>query len=112
MRQTIIDIVLLTLITTYIVDVSGFTNSWRSTLAKWLGTKEERLRRIKPFDCGTCMVWWVTIIYTLATGQFNLPCIAICAGASLLAFPIGQALTLIKELLLTIIGRLTGWMLR
>ena len=50
-----IELLLLAAITTYIVDLSGFTQSWRSALARRLRAKE--LKPMKPLDCGQCMTW-------------------------------------------------------
>ena len=58
-----IELVLIAAITIYIVDLSGFTESWRSALTRLIKAKE--LKPIKPFDCGQCMTWWVCIIYAL-----------------------------------------------
>lgn len=91
------DILLLALLTIYIVDVSGFTQSWRSLLARWLKVKE--LRPLPPFDCGQCMTWWVCAIYTLCTYNWMLCDLAYCALLSLLSEPIGQFMHATRELL-------------
>ena len=91
-------------ITIYIVDLSGFTQSWRGLLARILHIKE--MRSIKPFDCGLCMTWWVCLIYALAIGQLNLYTIAWSALLSFLSIPIGQVLIFIKEWMCWVINRL------
>lgn len=97
------ELTLVALIAVYIVDVSGFTESWRSALAGWLGRKS--LRPLKPFDCGTCMAWWSCIIYSLCTGAFSLATVAYSALMALLALPMGQLMTMIREWLSVLIGR-------
>ena len=91
-------------ITIYIVDLSGFTQSWRGLLARILHIKE--MRSIKPFDCGLCMTWWVCLIYALAIGQLNLYTIAWSALLSFLSVPIGQSLIFIKEWMCWVINKL------
>ena len=91
-------------ITIYIVDLSGFTQSWRGLLARILNIKE--MRSIKPFDCGLCMTWWVCLIYALAIGQLNLYTIAWSALLSFLSIPIGQALIFLKEWMCWVINKL------
>ena len=91
-------------ITIYIVDLSGFTQSWRGLLARILHIKE--MRSIKPFDCGLCMTWWVCLVYALVIGQLNLYTIAWSALLSFLSIPIGQVLIFIKEWVCWVINKL------
>lgn len=81
----------------YIVDVSGFTESWREALARWLHVSE--LRALPPFDCGKCMTFWSTLVWTAVHGELSLFTFASCAAASLLAQPICQLLGAVQELL-------------
>lgn len=92
------------LVTIYIVDISGFTESWRDALARML--KISALRPLKPFDCGKCMTWWVCLIYALCTGHFSLWTIAFSALLSHLSIPIGTFLIFIREGLTRIINLL------
>lgn len=85
-----LDLLLITAAVTYVVDVSGFTTSWRSLLARALSRpghtiREEDLRPLKPFDCGKCMTFWTCLGYAIATGQTTLPVLAACCAASLLS---------------------------
>lgn len=103
--KAIIDITLLALVVIYIVDLSGFTQSWRSGLARLL--KVQALRPLKPLDCGQCMTWWTTLVYALATGNASVPVVAYCALLAFLSYPLGQLLNGVKEGLLWIITKLT-----
>lgn len=93
--QIYIDLLLVALITIYIVDISGFTESWRSALAKIL--KVSALKPLKPFDCSLCMTWWVCLIYALCVGQISLGTIAFSALLSHLSNPIGGFMIFIRE---------------
>ena len=99
-----IDLILVAVIAIYIVDVSGFTESWRDALARWL--KVTNLRPLPPFDCGTCMAWWSCLIYAICVGEFSLVTIAISAMLSLLSIPIGQGMIFIREWMTWIINKL------
>lgn len=99
-----VDLLLVAVITIYIVDVSGFTESWRDALARWL--KVTNLRPLPPFDCGKCMTWWVCLIYALCVGQISLGTIAFAALLSLLSNPIGEMLIFTREWLTHIIDKL------
>ena len=96
---------LVALVTIYIVDISGFTQSWRSALARFLKISESSMRPLKPFDCGLCMTWWVCLIYPMFTGDFSLGTIAFAALLSHLSNPIGEGLIFIREWITWIINR-------
>lgn len=92
LQQTI-----LAAIVVYIVDVSGFTQSWRDALARWLHI--QHLRPLPPFDCGKCATFWAALILAAVRGQFDLTTIAAAAALSLLSLPICQLLLFIREAL-------------
>ena len=46
--RCVIDILLLAAIIVFIVDLSGFTQSWKKWLGKWLGVQ---IGDVPPFDC-------------------------------------------------------------
>ena len=99
-----IDLILVALVTIYIVDISGFTDTWRSALA-WI-LKIQALRPLPPFDCGKCMTWWVCLIFSICTGHFNLWTIAFSALLSLLSIPLGESLIFIREWITWAINKL------
>lgn len=101
-----VDLLLVAVIAIYIVDVSGFTESWRTALARSLKISESSMRPLKPFDCGKCMTWWVCIIYAICVGQFSLGTIAFAALLSHLSNPIGEGLIFIREWMTWIINKL------
>lgn len=94
-------------IVVYIVDVSGFTQSWRRLLARWLRVQEDALRPLPPFDCGICATWWTCLIYAACTGSFSLLTVAESAGLSLLSIPIAALLVFIREGLARLIDMIT-----
>lgn len=99
-----IDLLLVALVTIYIVDISGFTGSWRDALARMLHVS--RLRPLKPFDCGLCMTWWVCLIFPMLTGDFSLGTMAFAALLSHLSNPIGEGLIFIREWITWIFNKL------
>ena len=102
-----LELTLLALVTVYAVDVSGFTQSWRSLVARFLHVHEEALRPLKPFDCGLCMTWWTCLIYAIASGELSLLTVAESALLSHLSIPIGALLVFIREGLARIIDIIT-----
>lgn len=99
---------LLAVVVTYIVDLSGFTARWRRLLARRLGFRDDtELRALPPFDCGKCATWWACLIYTIAAGQVSLLTLAACALLSMLSDVISSALLFIHEALAWLFDKLT-----
>ena len=101
--KAIIDIILVALVTIYIVDLSGFTETWLSILSHY---KNRKITELKPFSCSLCMVWWVCLIYAAIVGNLTIPVVALIALLSLLSVPCGQLLILIREAFLKVITKL------
>lgn len=101
--KAIIDLILVALVTIYIVDLSGFTQTWLSFLSHYKGRK---ITELKPFSCSLCMVWWVCLIYAAIVGNLTIPVVALIAFLSLLSVPCGQLLMLIREIFLKVINKL------
>lgn len=102
--RSLTDILMVALIVIYIVDVSGFTDSWRNALKEVL--QVGRLKPLPPFDCSRCMVWWSCLIYSAIVGTISIPVIAYCALLSLLSNPLGQIMIFIREALSGLIDKL------
>ena len=96
-----LQLLLVAVIVVYIVDLSGFTDSWRSALAHALGVKA--LKPIKPFDCSLCMTWWSCLVYAICARQISLPVIAYSALLALLSNTFALLWGFISETLRTAI---------
>ena len=101
--NAIIDLILVALVTIYIVDLSGFTETWLSFLSHYKGRK---ITELKPFSCSLCMVWWVCLIYAVIVGNLTIPFVALIALLSFFSIPCGQLLMLIREAILKVINKL------
>lgn len=99
--KTIIDLILVAVIVIYIVDLSGFTDTWLKVLSHYTGRK---ITELKPFSCSLCMVWWVCLIFSLVAGKCSLPVIAFIALLSFLSVPIGQFLLFVREGILKVVN--------
>lgn len=89
----------------FIVDLSGFTDSWRDALARALHIRN--LRPLKPFDCSLCMTWWTCLIYPLCTGDFSLLTLANAAALALLSQPLSAVMLFIVESLNWLFNKIT-----
>lgn len=102
-----IDLLLIAAITIFIVDLSGFTEAWRSALTRLIKAKD--LKPIRPFDCSLCMTWWVCIIFSICTGTFSLPVLAYIALLAFLSLPLGQLLIFIREGMIFFLNKMMKW---
>ena len=83
---TILNLILIQIITVFIVDLSGIIDTLKKLLwKKFVKIGDYHNLSIKPFDCSLCSTFWICIIYLLCTGNFTLPYIAVTAILSLLA---------------------------
>ena len=101
--KAIVELVLVALITIYVVDLSGFTDTWLKFLSAYKGRK---ITELKPFSCSLCMVWWVCLAYLVITSQLTLSLVAFTALLSFLSIPMGQILVLLREVMLHLINKL------
>lgn len=96
---------ILAAVVVFIVDLSGFTDSWRDALARALHIRN--LRPLKPFDCSLCMTWWTCLIYPLCTGDFSLLTLANAAALALLSQPLSAVMLFIVESLNWLFNKIT-----
>lgn len=101
--KAIVELILVALITIYVVDLSGFTDTWLKFLSAYKGRK---ITELKPFSCSLCMVWWVCLTYLVTTSQLTLSLVAFTALLSFLSIPMGQILVMLREVMLHIINKL------
>lgn len=102
--NTYLQMTLAALVAVYVVDVSGFTDSWRDGLARLLHVKA--LRPLPPFDCGKCAAFWTAIITAAVLGDLNVATVAAAALLSLLSLPAGQIMLFIREGLTALVNKL------
>ena len=95
------NIACLALIIVFIVDISGWTETWKGWLRSWLKVS---IGRVKPFDCSLCTTWWAGFIYLIIVGKFTLPWLAVVAAAAMLTPVIQDVIRLTIDILQTIIN--------
>lgn len=92
------------MIIVFIVDLSGWTDTWKGWLRSWLKVP---IGRIKPFDCSLCSTWWVGIIYLICVGKLTITWISAVAVISMLTPVIMNALLLVSDILQVIINNIS-----
>ena len=102
--MVITDLILLSMIVVFIVDISGAIDSLKSGL-KWIFTKGKMHGSdydLKPFSCSLCMCFWTGIIYLLVVGKFTLPYFAFVCLLSCFSGIIKQTILLVEDLIIKI----------
>lgn len=100
-----IDILLIAVIVVCIVDISGFTDSWKSALKKVLtkGRMSDPYYTLKPFDCSFCMTFWTGLIWLLVIHSVTLWMLAYLLLICVMTPVIKDVIILIRETMLKII---------
>lgn len=98
----LINLLLISTILVFIIDLSGFTQSVQSFLKKWLKTNKDIV--IKPFMCSLCMTFWAGIIYALIMHSLTIPILAFICLLSFMTPVIKDILKLIQDFIIAIIN--------
>lgn len=104
--QIIINLIIISIIISFIIDLSGIVENIKRFIWKLLYPKlAYKHLTIKPFDCSLCMNFWVSIIYIILINKFTLPYILLICILSFLETEITGVLNTIKYL----INKLITW---
>lgn len=99
-----INILMLTFICVYIIDLSGVIDELEDIIGKWLKCK---IKIPKPFSCSLCFSWWLGLLYIIIMGKFTILNIAFVAFLSFLTPNIYNILIALKIAIDDLIGYLT-----
>ena len=101
------ELLMITIIVVYIIDLSGAINSIKYGIWKWLrGNKPYKEYQFKPFDCSLCMSFWIGLIWLFLSHSMSLKYIMILCLFSYLSDVIGDILRLIKDILITLMSKI------
>ena len=97
----ILELIAITVIVVYLVDLSNFTTTVKRMIWRWLKGKNKPYQdyQLKPFDCSLCMSHHTMVIWALCTGQFSLFVWLVICLLSYLSIHIKALLELISDLL-------------
>ena len=104
-----LNILLIAVVTVCIVDISGFTDSWKSALKRLVtrGRMRDPYYTLKPFDCSLCMTFWSGLVYLWVTHSFTLWMVTFLLLISVMTPVIKDFIILIRETLIKIIRLLS-----
>lgn len=101
----LLNIIILTNIVAFIVDLSGIIDSIKYLLWKTFVKKGDfHNLKIKPFECSLCMTFWTGLVYLLVIGSFTIPYIGFVCLMSLLASTFGEIQRLMKDIIRKVIS--------
>lgn len=95
----LMDLLMISVITCFIIDVSGIIESIENMMGKWLGGK---VVIPKPFSCSLCMCFWVCLIWLAVQSQFTLFNIMMVCMISALTEQISNGIIIIKQFIASI----------
>ena len=99
-----LDFLTIAAVCVFIVDISGWTESWRGWLARRFGV--QRLRPLRPFDCSLCLTWWSCLVWAAVAGSLSLRAVACAALAAALTPAMLQAWNALEGWLLAVLSAL------
>lgn len=108
----ILDLLLITVITCYMVDISGIVDSLKTPVAYLISKyykiniDPEFVNIPKPFSCSLCMTFWMCLAYVLMNGELSLYTLCLCSLMSMFARNVTGFLSWLSEALVWIENKL------
>ena len=95
------------LICVLIIDISGFIDSVKWGVSKWLtkGKIPTTNYSLKPFDCSLCMTWWSCLIYMICIGQFSVFLLAYILFLAIMTPVAKDIIILIRDIFVKLINK-------
>ena len=98
--KVLFDLLLIAACWVFVLDVSGFWDSFSAMVKGWLTKGVVRTPfPLRPFSCSLCMTFWTGLVYLAATGHFTLYGIAGVCLAAYLTPMIADALVVLRDLM-------------
>ncbi len=105
-----IELLLVAAVVVFIVDLSGWTDTWLGWLSRFTTRRGyPPVRQLQPFSCSLCMSWWTGIAWAIYCGQLTLPVLAYIAGLSFFSITLRELFILIREVSTTALAKLNRW---
>lgn len=105
-----LDLLILSAIVCYIVDVSGFSLTLKKLVAKTI-FRNSRVNPVlidfKPFTCSLCMTFWTGIIYSICINSFSILVLGYICLLSLNSKNISGLEIMVRENLNYLIAKIT-----
>lgn len=106
MMNTIVDLFMIGVIISFIIDLSGIVDSFKRLIVVKLLKFKSAYISLKPFDCSLCMTFWVGLAYLIAVKSFTLPFILFVCLMAYMADIMTLMLIAVKDLIGKIINKI------
>lgn len=95
------------LICVLIIDISGFIDSVKWGVSKWLtkGKIPTTNYSIKPLDCSLCATWWSCLIYMICIGQVSVFLLAYILFLAIMTPVAKDIIILIRDIFVKLINK-------
>ena len=95
------------LICVLIIDISGFIDSVKWGVSKWLtkGKIPTTNYSLKPCDCSLCMTWWSCLIYMICIGQLSVFLLAYILFLAIMTPVAKDIILLIRDIFIKLINK-------
>lgn len=105
----ILDTLFITIISVLIIDISGFIDSVKRLIFKFLNGKNVKYKEFsfKPLDCSFCFSFWANLIFLIATNSFSIPFLLMILVWSWSTVYIKELFYLLDAWLIKIFNKLT-----
>lgn len=108
-----IELLLVAVTVIYIVDLSGWTDTWLGWLSRFTTRRGfPPVRQLRPFSCSQCMVWWCCLAWAIIRHHLSLPTVAAAAGFAFFSLTINQFLLFIRESIMHVLMLFERWTTR
>lgn len=94
------DLLLLTVVVIFIVDLSGWTDTFLGLLSRFtLRQGFGPVKSFRPLTCSKCMTWWCGLAWLAISGSLTMPWVAVVALLSFLTNTLRQFMLILREAL-------------
>ena len=103
-----LELLLVAAVVVFVVDLSGFTQTWLGWLSKFTARYGYGpVRELRPLSCSLCMTWWCCLLWTLTRGQFSIYTVAASAGLAFFSNTVNDVLIFLHEWATWVLSRLS-----
>ena len=102
----IIDLLLIAVIVSFIIDISGFIDSVKKLIIVKILKFDNYDISLKPFDCSLCLTFWFGLLYLYMNEALSLPYITVVCLLAFFSTITTSLLLLVKDILISIINKI------
>ena len=96
----------ITLICILVIDDSGFINSIKYAIGRFLKIRNYQNIKLSPFDCSYCSSFWCNVIYLFVTNHLTIFNITLALLLSTFTIQIYECIRLTKDIITKIINKI------